>query len=138
MAGEVVVYYEDQISCKCILDEPKDIIYTDCPKKFGGKGLKFSPTDLLAASIGSCVLTIMGIAAKKLGVDLTGTTVKVVKQMHETGRLGKVNIVVECPHDLPSKVKEYLEEAAKSCPVVNSLNPLVEKELLFKWRASQK
>lgn len=108
---------------------------TDAPKDIGGKGTAFSPTDLLAVSLASCMITIMGLAAKKSGVDLAGTTAEVEKEMISvpSRKIGKLIVRIRCPH-LPSpQIREKLEQAALQCPVHASLHPDVKQEIDFVW-----
>lgn len=99
-------------------------IITDAPLDNKGKGEAFSPTDLLATSLGSCMLTIMGIAAQQHGFSIDGTTVKTTKVMGTNPRR-VVEIIVELtfPHDnYSAKERKIIELAAKECPVANSLH----------------
>ena len=103
-------------------------IITDAPVDNHGKGEYFSPTDLLATAYGSCVLTIIGIAAQNHGFDIDGTEVKTTKVMGTDPRR-IVELVVDCtfPHNNYSeKERAIIELSAKQCPVANSLDPAVK------------
>ena len=110
-----------------------DQIITDAPVDNQGKGEAFSPTDLFAASFGSCMLTIMGIAAQTHGFSIDGTTVKTTKVMGTNPRR-VVELIVELtfPHNKYSdKERKILELSAKECPVANSLHPDVKQTVSF-------
>lgn len=110
-------------------------ITTDVPKEVGGSGEFMSPTDLLAASLGSCVLTMMSLFAKPLKVDISGTKAIVVKSQGSAkpGHIGKISIEIHCPHDLEESVREKIEKGARSCPVHHSLIDSIEQTLVFHY-----
>ncbi len=109
-------------------------VLTDAPVDNHGQGAYFSPTDLLAASLGSCMLTIMGIAARAHGFDIDGAEVDVTKVMGTAPRR-VVEIVVEItfPRDYDAKTKRILELSAKECPVGNSLHPDLKKTITLRY-----
>ncbi|HUX54573.1 MAG TPA: OsmC family protein [Williamwhitmania sp.] len=111
-------------------------IVTDAPIDNQGRGEFFSPTDLLATSLGSCMLTIMGISARTHGFDIDGTDVKITKIMGTNPRR-VVEVVVELtfPHNNYSvKERKLLELASKECPVANSLHPDLKQNIIFKFK----
>jgi putative redox protein len=110
-------------------------IVTDAPKDNMGKGEAFSPTDLFAASLATCMVTLMGIAARKLAVDLKGMSAEVEKEMVATGsrRIGKIIVRIRCSLSPNQQVQEKLEKAAIGCPVALSLHPDVKVEADFVW-----
>lgn len=110
-------------------------IITDAPIDNQGKGEAFSPTDLLATALGSCILTVMGIAAREQKVNIDGTTCSITKIMAtEPRRVGAIEITFNFPTgDYSDKVKIILERAAKTCPVAKSLHPDLEEKLVFNW-----
>jgi putative redox protein len=129
------VQYLGDLRTECTHLESSTKILTDAPKDNEGKGMAFSPTDLLAVSVASCMITLMGIAAKKVGFDLAETTAEVEKEMvtAPVRRVGKLIIRIRCPH-LPSpQIREKLEQAALHCPVHASLHPDVKQEIDFVW-----
>ena len=132
---EINIVYQGELRCAATHQPSGTQIFTDAPKDNHGKGESFSPTDLVATALGACMLTIMGIAAKNMNIDLTGTKVKVVKEMvaQPTRRIGKLTVVIDVPLKLNDEQKEKLMTAAKSCPVCHSLHPDVQKPLEFKW-----
>ena len=108
---------------------------TDAPLDNQGKGESFSPTDLLATSLGTCMLTIMGISAQTHGFSIDGTKVAITKIMGANPRR-VVEIVVELtfPHNSYSaKERKLLELAAKECPVANSLHPDLKQTIKFEF-----
>ncbi len=111
-------------------------IITDAPLDNHGKGESFSPTDLFASSLGSCMLTIMGISAQNYGFNIDGTTIETEKIMGtEPRRVVEIKIVITFPSDnnYTDKEKKIIEMAAKSCPVANSLHPEIKKNIIFKY-----
>jgi uncharacterized OsmC-like protein len=110
-------------------------ILTDAPVDNQGKGEAFSPTDLLATALGSCMLTVMGIAAREQKVSIDGTTCSITKIMGtEPRRVEEVQITFNFPaNDYTDKVKIILERAAHTCPVSKSLHPDLKETLVFNW-----
>lgn len=107
---------------------------TDAPIDNHGKGEAFSPTDTVATALASCLLTIMGIKARDLKLDLTGTTASVVKVMGSNPRrIIEIKIDVRFQKSFESKTKTLLEKAALTCPVSNSLHPDLIQNISFIW-----
>ena len=112
-------------------------LQTDAPVDNEGKGRFFSPTDLVATAMASCMLTIMGVVARRHDIDLTGTTANVEKHMNEDPRrIGRLPVVIKVPSDLPPRQRETLEAAARGCPVHKSLHPDIEAPITFEWGAA--
>ncbi|HWB28238.1 MAG TPA: OsmC family protein [Chitinophagaceae bacterium] len=112
------------------------IIETDAPTDNQGKGERFSPTDLLATSLGNCMLTIMGIKARDMNVKLDDTIVDITKIMKsEPRRVGGIKVTFQFPANLTldDKQKEILQRAALTCPVAKSIHPDIEQEVIFNW-----
>ena len=112
------------------------VIETDAPVDNQGKGERFSPTDLLATSLGNCMLTIMGIKARDMNVNLDETIVDITKIMKaEPRRVGGIKVVFHFPVGLQvdDKQKKILENAAHTCPVAKSIHPDIEQEVTFNW-----
>lgn len=110
-------------------------IVTDAPLDNQGRGEFFSPTDLLATSLGSCMLTIMGIAARTHGFNIDGTKVSIAKVMGTNPRR-VIEVVVELtfPHNSYSqKERKILELSAKECPVALSLHPDIKQTVRFSF-----
>jgi len=111
-------------------------ILTDAPLDNHGKGESFSPTDLLASSLGCCMLTIMGISAESYGFTLKGTRVETEKVMGTNPRrVVEIKIDFHFPEgsNFTPQQKRVIESAAKTCPVANSLHPDVKKTINFNW-----
>jgi uncharacterized OsmC-like protein len=112
------------------------VIITDAPVDNKGKGENFSPTDLVASALGSCIFTIMGIAAREHGFNIDGSSCKITKIMTESPRkIGEIKIDFDFTgHDFTDKQKKILEHCVKTCPVALTLNESVFQNvtLLFK------
>lgn len=108
-------------------------IITDAPIDNQGKGASFSPTDLMAASLGSCMLTIMGIEARDRGFNIDGTRITVVKKMAANPRrVHTIRITLNFPDiQYTQEQKEMLRHIGHTCPVALSLHPDVRQELDF-------
>ncbi|MBW7848458.1 MAG: OsmC family protein [Bacteroidales bacterium] len=106
-------------------------VLTDAPIDNQGKGELFSPTDLASASLASCMLTIMGIAAREHGFNIDGTKALVTKEMKsEPRRIGRIIVELYFPHNTYSqKQKKILEHISKTCPVALSLHPDLKQEV---------
>lgn len=110
-------------------------ILSDAPVDNNGKGEAFSPTDTVANALATCMMTIMGIKARDLEVNLKGSTAEVVKIMNaEPRRIGAIEIIFEMQGTNDQKSKTILERAAMTCPVFLSLHPDVEKRITFNWK----
>ena len=112
----------------------KKNILSDAPVDNQGKGEAFSPTDLVATALGSCLLTIMGIKARDMEVEIKGTTALVSKVMGSTPRrISEINITVTMANSFDQKTQKILEKAALSCPVANSLHTDLKQNIDFIW-----
>jgi putative redox protein len=112
-------------------------LQTDAPLDNAGKGESFSPTDLVAAALGTCMATTMGILAKRHEVDMSGAKVTVQKEMvaDPLRRIGRLEVAIEMslPENHPQR--KALEQAALTCPVRQSLASNVEIPVTFQWKA---
>jgi len=110
-------------------------ILSDAPTDNHGKGEAFSPTDLLANALGSCMVSIMAIKSKDMDINLVGSTVEVTKVMQaEPRKIAKIEIVMNMSVAADEKTKTILERTAMNCPVLLSLNPDIEKVITFNWK----
>ena len=110
-------------------------ILSDAPTDNNGKGEAFSPTDLVANALGSCMMTIMAIKAKDLDVDLVGSTIEITKVMNaDPRRIGKIIVDIKMAVTATEKEQTILERAAMTCPVFLSLHPEIQKEISFSWK----
>jgi len=114
------------------------IIETDAPLDNQGKAERFSPTDIVATALGSCMMTIMGIKARDMQVDLKGMKIEVEKIMKaDPRRIGGINLTFHFPETLQvdEKQKTILERAAHTCPVMYSIHPDIEVKVVFNWKS---
>lgn len=110
-------------------------ILSDAPTDNHGKGEAFSPTDLVANALGSCMISIMAIKSKELNVDLVGSTIEITKIMQpEPRKIAKIIVVLNMAIAADEKTKTILERVAMNCPVLLSLHPDIEKEVTFHWK----
>jgi uncharacterized OsmC-like protein len=116
--------------------ESGNTLITDAPTDNHGKGEFFSPTDLLATAYGSCILTIMGIAAKTHGFDIDGAFMETVKVMGSNPRrVEELRVKITFPHsNYSEKELKILEISAKECPVANSLHPDTKRTVSFVFK----
>ena len=111
-------------------------MYTDAPVDNNGKGEAFSPTDLVATSLASCMITVMGIKAKHSGIEMDGTYAEVEKVMSAKPRkISGINIDIYFPKNYTENEKNILEITANTCPVINSLNPDIVKNIHFHYQS---
>ncbi|MEI6266257.1 MAG: OsmC family peroxiredoxin [Sphingobacteriia bacterium] len=112
------------------------IIETDAPTDNQGKGERFSPTDLVATALATCMITTMGIKARSMNILLDGTTADVTKIMaSDPRRISKIVVHIHFPKSLQidDKEKAILENTARTCPVERTLHPDCEREFSFNW-----
>lgn len=111
-----------------------NLILTDAPVDNHGRGEAFSPTDLVSAALGSCMMTIMGIVAERLQLDLTSTRYAITKHMAaEPRRIARIDVDFHLPAALTAKERTVLEKAARTCPVALSLHPDIRQEVTFSY-----
>lgn len=110
-------------------------IISDAPSDNNGKGEAFSPTDYVANALASCMLTIIGIKAADMELDLFGAKASVTKHMKSGPRMiSKIEVHIEMPFSADDKTRIILERSALTCPVYLSLHPEVEKVVTFSWK----
>ena len=116
--------YEGDLRCRVTHGRSGAEFITDAPPDNQGQGRSFSPTDLVAAALGSCLLTVMGIVAKRHGIDLAGARVQVEKDMvnDPERRIGRLAATIVFPKRLSQEQQTLLERTAASCPVHHSLH----------------
>lgn len=130
------ILYEGNLRTVCTHLNSNSSIQTDAPTDNQGKGERFSPTDLLATSLGACAMTIMGIKARDLGVDLKGTKVEVEKIMlSEPRRVGCINLTFHFHENakVDEKQRVIIERCAHTCPVFYSIHPDIKLNISFNW-----
>lgn len=139
MAVEINIVYEGQLHCAATHGPSGATLATDAPIDNHGRGESFSPTDLVAAALGACVMTIMGIVAERHQIDLAGTQIRVTKEMIQqpVRRIGRLPVIVTIPADKAGQVtaadRTKIETAARHCPVHQSLHPDIDSPIQFVW-----
>jgi putative redox protein len=135
MSVQIDVHYQGGLRCKALHAPSQAQFSTDAPVDNHGRGESFSPTDLLATALGSCILTTMGIYAERNAIDLRGARVTVLKEMTQvpTRRLARLTTEIRMPLSAAHPQREALERAAQSCPVHASLHPEIEMPIRFIW-----
>lgn len=128
------VIYTGELRTKSIHLQSGTEIITDAPMDNNGKGEAFSPTDMVANSLATCMFTIMGIKAKQMNIRLEDSTASVTKIMKSEPRMiSKIIVEFDMKLNVDEKTKTILEKAALTCPVYLSLHPDIQKEVTFKW-----
>lgn len=128
------VTYKGDLRTLCVHLRSGSEYITDAPLDNNGKGEAFSPTDTVATGLASCMMTMMGIKARDLGVDLKGSTARVTKHMAaDPRRISKIELILELPGDVSEKHRKILEHTANTCPVNYSLHPDIERIIEFHW-----
>jgi uncharacterized OsmC-like protein len=127
--------YEGDKHCELIHGPSQNRIHTDAPKDNNGRGEAFSPTDLVGAALGSCIVTTMAIYAEKNNIDMRGTNFEVTKKMQVSPRkIAELTVVVTMPATLTTDQRKTLEEIAHTCPVTKSLNPDIKLPVTFIYK----
>ena len=132
---EIQIQYLGDLRCEAAHGPSEKTLLTDAPVDNCGRGESFSPTDLVATALGTCIVTTMGIFAQRHGINLSGAKVTVQKEMTSvpTRRIARLasELILPLPPTHPHR--EALERAALTCPVHQSLHPDVEKPVSFVW-----
>lgn len=131
------IIYEGNLRTVCTHLRSGSKIETDAPVDNNGNGERFSPTDLVATALGTCMLTIMGMRAREMKVKLEGVRIEVEKIMKaDPRRIGGINLTFHFPDSLvvDEEQKGILEHAAHTCPVMYSIHPDIEVNVLFHWK----
>lgn len=110
-------------------------IISDAPIDNNGKGEAFSPTDTVANGLASCMFTVMGIRAREMDIDFSGSTAEVTKVMAaEPRRISEIHVTFNMSIEADEKTKTILERTALTCPVHYSLHPDIKREIVFNWK----
>jgi uncharacterized OsmC-like protein len=110
-------------------------VTTDAPTDNNGKGEYISPTDMVAGALGSCMLTLMEMAAARMGIDMTGTTLDITKVMAaDPRRISEIVIDVRFPFAADAKTRTIIERAGHTCPVSKSLHPDLRQSVTFHYQ----
>jgi uncharacterized OsmC-like protein len=130
------VIYEGELRTVALHTASGTTIETDAPIDNQGKGERFSPSDLVATALGSCMLTIMGQKAREMKIDLKGTRIEIQKIMKpDPRRISGISLTFHLPTDLQLTEKSItvLQRAAETCPVIKSIHPDIEVEVNYNW-----
>ena len=130
------IKYEGNLRCTCTHLESGTEILTDAPRDNHGNGEAFSPTDLVATALASCIVTTMAIKCRQMNLSIDGMTAEVKKIMaSEPRRISQIDIVLHMPdHPYTDKEKKILEHTALTCPVAVSLSADLIKSITFDWQ----
>ncbi|MGB3773916.1 MAG: OsmC family protein [Leeuwenhoekiella sp.] len=128
------VTYQGNLRTLCTHQQSGNTFITDAPIDNNGKGEAFSPTDTVATALGSCMLTIMGIKAEQMSINMVESYAEVTKTMAaEPRRIAAIAIDIHLPKEIEERDRKILEKAAMTCPVYESLHPEMEKSINFMW-----
>lgn len=128
------VTYLGNLRCESKHLKSEDTFITDAPIDNNGKGAAFSPTDTIATGLASCMFTMMGIKARDLGADLSGSTAQVTKTMaSHPRRISQIDVVLHLKGNCDKRSQLILERVANTCPVHYSLHPDIVKNITFNW-----
>jgi len=133
------VIYDENLRTVCEHLRSGTTIETDAPLDNNGKGERFSPSDLVATALGSCMLTIMGMRAAEMKVDLKGVKIEIEKIMkQDPRRIGAINLTFHFPDEilLSEKQQTILRKAADTCPVFYSIHPDIEVTVKYHWNTA--
>ncbi len=132
---EIRIDYAGNLECRAEHGPSAATLVTDAPVDNQGQGRSFSPTDLVATALGTCIFTIMGIVARRHGIDLSGASMVVRKEMtsQPLRRIGCLQVEVRVPGAVSPEDRKRLENAAATCPVKQSLHPDIQVPVRFCW-----
>jgi uncharacterized OsmC-like protein len=132
---QILIDYEDGLTCHAIHAPSGAKITTDAPVDNHGRGESFSPTDLVATALGSCMATIMGIVAERKGISLAGMQIEVRKIMSgdTPRRIGRLELDIKMPLPADHPHRELLANSALACPVHHSLHPDIDLQIDWTW-----
>lgn len=130
------IIYKGELRTTATHNQSGTVIETDAPKDNNGRGEKFSPTDLVATALGSCMMTVMGIAARDKRLPLDGTRISIEKIMGANPRrIVEVKVTIDFPKEslIAADDKAHLERVALNCPVAKSIHPDIKQTVTFNW-----
>jgi len=134
---EIRIHYEGGLRTRAVHGPSSVALQTDAPVDNHGRGESFSPTDLVATALGTCMLTTMGIVAERHGWKIEGSSVRVVKSMvsEPARKIGKLEVWIRMAGEHDERARETLERTALHCPVHQNLRASVELPVHFEWGA---
>ncbi|PPK93231.1 MULTISPECIES: OsmC family protein [Nonlabens] len=128
------VEYKGNLRCESTHLKSGNSFLTDAPVDNQGKGEAFSPTDTVATGLASCMLTVMGIKAADMGIELSGSKAQVTKIMDANPRrISQIDVVLDMKGGCDKRAQLILERVGNTCPVHNSLHPDIVKNITFNW-----
>jgi len=129
------ITYQGELRTTCTHIKSNETIITDAPTDNNGKGEAFSPTDLVATALASCMETVMGIKSKKMDIDITGTTAEIKKVMtNNPRRIEKIAVVISFPkNNWSEEIKTRLIKIAENCPVAKSVHSDILQEITYNF-----
>ena len=135
MGVTIDMTYEGDLECTLIHGPSGDRMMTDAPTDNRGRGAHFSPTDLVGAALGSCILTVMGIKARDHDWDMKGATCVVTKEMgaQPVRHISLLKVDITMPASLDAKARTILERTGHHCPVETSLGSLTKVEVTYRY-----
>lgn len=129
------ILYAGNLRCEVEHIQSGTTIETDAPTDNKGKGEKFSPTDLLCVSLGTCMITTMAIRSADLGIDFSAASAAVTKHMlSDPRRVGRIDVEVIMPPVGDEKTRLVLERIGNNCPVAKSLHPDIDLRINYTWK----
>ena len=133
---EIEILYEGDLHCSAVHLPSGNTLVTDAPLDNNGRGEAFSPTDLMATALGSCMATVIGIVAKRKELALEGMTVNVRKFMsdEQPRRIKRLELDLQIPLPASHSDRKLLESAARGCPVHQSIHPDIEVVMNWAWQ----
>lgn len=133
---EIKLKYEGDLHCSATHMPSGNTLVTDAPLDNNGRGQAFSPTDLLATALGSCMATVIGIVARRKEIVVDGMAVTVRKFMSEDfpRRISRLELDLEIPLPASHPDRKLLESAANGCPVHHSIHPDIDVVMNWRWQ----
>ena len=130
----ITARYEGDLCCTAVHGPSNATLQTDAPKDNEGLGRFFSPTDLVATALGTCILTTMGIVARRHGIQMKDARAKVEKHMQNgPRRIARLPVELHVPGTFTAEQKKLLETTAHTCPVHRSLHPDIDAPITIIW-----
>ena len=132
---EIRLKYEGDLHCSVVHQPSGSVIVTDAPVDNNGRGEAFSPTDLVAAALASCMATVIGIVAKRKEIDVSGMSVIARKFMSDDQprRIARIELDLHMPLSADHPDRKLLESAARGCPIHHSIHPDIEVVMNWSW-----
>jgi len=132
---EITASYQGELRVTATHGPSGDNLNTDAPVDNCGKGEAFSPTDLVATALGTCLLTILGIQANKHSIEIGEATVRIEKHMATEGtrRIARLPVELKVPGNVPEALRERILAALHSCPVHASLHSSIDAPIEVHW-----